>query len=93
MIYMSGHSSDEFVASVFMNGGSQAVRLPKECRVSGTRVRVRKVGDAVILEPLRKPSWPRGFWDRLASLPPIADDMTAPAAPRERPDRDARLDF
>ncbi|MDE3127901.1 MAG: AbrB/MazE/SpoVT family DNA-binding domain-containing protein [Gemmatimonadota bacterium] len=90
---MSDEPAGEFFASVFTNGGSQAVRLPKECRVAGTRVRVRKVGDAVILEPLRKPKWPRGYWDRLASLPPIADDMAPPPAPRERPDRDARLDF
>jgi antitoxin VapB len=91
-VYMAKDSAGEYVATVFMNGGSQAVRLPKECRMAGTKVRVRKVGTSVILEPLRKPKWPRGFWDRLASLPPMADDMTAPEAPPDRPDRDAELD-
>jgi antitoxin VapB len=42
-------------AKVFMHGRSQAVRLPKEFRFDGTEVRVSKVGDKVILEPLKKP--------------------------------------
>ena len=33
-------------------GHSQAVRLPKEFRFEGTGVRLSKVGDKVILEPL-----------------------------------------
>ena len=35
-----------------MHGRSQAVRLPKEFRFEGTEVRVSKVGDKVVLEPL-----------------------------------------
>lgn len=41
-------------AKLFMHGRSQAVRLPKEFRFEGTEVRVTKVGDKVILEPLKK---------------------------------------
>ena len=33
---------------------SEAVRLPKEFRFEGTEVRVSKVGNKVILEPLKK---------------------------------------
>jgi antitoxin VapB len=43
-------------AKLFMHGRSQAVCLPDELRFEGTEVRVSKVGDKVILEPLRKPS-------------------------------------
>jgi antitoxin VapB len=39
-------------AKLFMHGRSQAVRLPKEFRFEGTEVRVSKVGDKVILEPV-----------------------------------------
>ena len=39
-------------ASLFMNGRSQAVRLPKEFRFEGTHVYVRKDGDRVILTPI-----------------------------------------
>lgn len=35
-----------------MHGRSQAVRLPKEFRLDGTEVRIRRDGDKVILEPL-----------------------------------------
>lgn len=36
-------------ASLFMNGRSQAVRLPKEFRFEGTHVYARKEGNRVIL--------------------------------------------
>lgn len=35
-----------------MHGRSQAVRLPKEFRFSGSEVRVRRVGTGVLLEPI-----------------------------------------
>ncbi len=41
-------------AKLFMHGRSQAVRLPKEFRFEGTEVRVSKVGNKVILEPLAR---------------------------------------
>ena len=42
------------VAKLFTNGRSQAVRLPKEYRFSGSEVYTRKVGDAVLLFPKDK---------------------------------------
>jgi antitoxin VapB len=50
-------------AKIFKNGRSQAVRLPKEFRLKGTEVSIRKEGDKVILEPLEKTQWPERFWD------------------------------
>ncbi len=41
-------------AKIFMHGRSQAVRLPKEFRLPGKEVRVRKVGSGVLLEPIEK---------------------------------------
>ena len=41
-------------AKLFKHGRSQAVRLPKEFRFEGTEVRVSKVGDKVVLEPIEK---------------------------------------
>jgi antitoxin VapB len=49
-------------AKLFMHGRSQAVRLPKEYRFEGAEVRVRKVGNNVILEPLEKPSFDVEAW-------------------------------
>jgi antitoxin VapB len=38
-------------AKLFRNGRSQAVRLPREFRFEGDRVRVRRVVGGVLLEP------------------------------------------
>src|SRR6266700_1546156 len=50
------------IAKLFMHGRSQAVCLPEEFRFEGTEVRVSKVGDKVILEPLRKPPLDVDAW-------------------------------
>jgi len=42
-------------ARIFQSGRSQAVRLPKEFRFSGTEVGVRHFGTGVLLLPLEDP--------------------------------------
>ena len=44
--------ADQGIAKVFRNGRSQAVRLPREFRFEGEQVRVRRVNEGVLLEPL-----------------------------------------
>ena len=39
-------------ARLFKHGRSQAVRLPKAYRLPGDRVRVRRMGQGVLLEPM-----------------------------------------
>jgi antitoxin VapB len=39
-------------AKLFRNGRSQAVRLPREFRFDGDSVRIRKVAQGVLLEPI-----------------------------------------
>lgn len=39
-------------AKLFKHGRSQAVRLPKEFRLPGSEVRVSRVGNRVVLEPI-----------------------------------------
>jgi antitoxin VapB len=41
-------------AKLFMNGRSQAVRLPKELRMIGSDVFVQKIGEAVLIFPKAK---------------------------------------
>jgi antitoxin VapB len=40
------------IAKIFMHGRSQAVRLPREFRLPGDRVRVRRMGSGILLEPI-----------------------------------------
>ncbi len=44
--------SDSGIAKIFMHGRSQAVRLPMAFRLPGARVRVRRVENGILLEPM-----------------------------------------
>jgi len=44
--------SDLAIAKVFMNGRSQAVRLPKAFRFDTDEVTVERQGDGVVLRPM-----------------------------------------
>ena len=43
-------------AKLFENGQSQAVRLPREFRMAGNEVYIKKQGEAIVLLPKEK-SW------------------------------------
>lgn len=49
-------------AKLFMHGRSQAVRLPKEFRFEGVEVRVSRVGDRVVLEPMETAPFDTAAW-------------------------------
>jgi len=44
-------------AKVFMTGRSQAVRLPKEYRVTGNSVYVKRLGNSIVLTPKAGDRW------------------------------------
>ncbi|QGM97026.1 antitoxin [Methylocystis parvus] len=71
-------------AKLFQHGRSQAVRLPKEFRLPGTEVRVSKVGDKVILEPLESEPFDVDAWRlRLDALG--AKDFLPEGIPDDQP--------
>ena len=77
-------------AKLFMHGRSQAVRLPKEFRFEGSEVRVSKVGDKVILEPITIDF--DKFWAELDALG--AKDFLPDGIPDEPPaEPDPRVFF
>ena len=61
-------------AKVFWSGRSQAVRLPKAFRFDGAEVRIRRHGDAVILEPIEN------GWDWIEVVAGLADESFERAA-------------
>jgi antitoxin VapB len=71
-------------AKLFMHGRSQAVRLPKEFRLPGTEVRVSKMGDKVVLEPMERPPFDaKKFWAEIdaigdRSFPDVRDEDLRP---------------
>ena len=57
-------------AKLFINGRSQAVRIPKELAFNGIdAVNVEKKGNTVILTPARK------TWESFAELPGAEEDF------------------
>lgn len=48
---MKSDASKSARAKLFKHGGSQAVRLPKEFRMPGERVRLTKVPGGVLIQP------------------------------------------
>jgi antitoxin VapB len=69
-------------AKLFRNGRSQAVRLPREFRFEGDSVRVRRVADGVLLEPLLQD--PRQWFaalDKLNVAPFMRAGRKQPKAP------------
>ena len=72
-------------ARLFQSGRSQAVRLPKEFRFSGTEVSVRHFGNGVLLLPVDAP------WATLeAALESFEPGFTLE---REQPEQQARADI
>ena len=71
-------SESRKIARVFMNGRSQAVRLPKEFRFDTDRVAIWREGRQVILSPMFK-DWD----DYFRNSTPLPDDFEA-ATPEMR---------
>jgi antitoxin VapB len=69
-------------ARLFRNGRSQAVRLPREFRFDGDRVRVRRAGRGVLVEPMFADvsEWFSEL-DRFGAEPFMADGRRQPPTP------------
>ncbi|MFC5344979.1 antitoxin [Brevundimonas staleyi] len=65
-------------ARLFAHGGSQAVRLPKAFRFEGQEVSIRREGDAVILEPVRKRATTQADLDAMWARIDALDDPNDP---------------
>jgi antitoxin VapB len=74
--------SDSGIARIFKHGRSQAVRLPLAFRLPGDRVRVRRIGQGILLEPIVTDldAWFREL-DRFADVPFMDDGRRQPPMP------------
>lgn len=71
-------------AKLFTNGGSQAVRLPKDCRFRDEEIFIHKIGSVVILFP-KENKWQA----LLESLDLFTDDFLAePISPLPSEERE-----
>lgn len=81
-IYFNKRRIKMQTARIFANGRSQAVRLPKEFRFSGTDVYIKKIGNMVVLLPKDDPWAPL-----INSLNQFTDDFMQT---RDQPVQDKR---
>ncbi|WP_221032026.1 antitoxin [Actomonas aquatica] len=74
-------------AKLFTNGGSQAIRLPKEFRFPGKEVRIRKTKNGISITPIddEKEKRRQAFIALAGSCPDFPDipPHTAPDLPRD----------
>jgi len=73
------------IAKIFMHGRSQAVRLPLAFRLPGDRVRVRRVENGILLEPMVTDidAWFAEL-DRFADVPFMEDGRRQPPMPEAK---------
>jgi len=71
------------IAKLFMHGRSQAVRLPKEFRLPGKEVRIRRIGRSVLLEPIQESVDMATVWARIDAL--RGDEPFLPEGRPEQP--------
>ncbi len=57
---------------LFKNGRNQAVRIPVEFELPGDMALMRREGDSLIIDPIRK----TGLLALLATLEPIAEEFS-----------------
>ncbi|AYG57855.1 type II toxin-antitoxin system VapB family antitoxin [Rhizobium jaguaris] len=75
-------------AKIFWSGRSQAVRLPKEFRLDGEEVRIRRQGKAIILEPIVED------WDWLETVTgPVDQDFAEAATEQPAEQQSPELDI
>jgi antitoxin VapB len=59
------------IVALFRNGRNQALRIPRDLELPGNEALLRKEGDRLIVEPVRRPS----VLELLASWGPLEEDF------------------
>ena len=69
---------------LFRNGRNQALRIPREFELEGEEAIIRKEGDRLIIEPVRRGK----LLALLASLDPLTDEEAFPDIDHDLPPLD-----
>ena len=75
------------IAKVFQSGNSQAVRLPKEFRITSSEVEIFRRGGDIVLREKHKT-----LAEALAELPPLPEDFEF-EIPAELPHQERTFDW
>ncbi|MFZ0614126.1 MAG: type II toxin-antitoxin system VapB family antitoxin [Desulfobacterales bacterium] len=79
-------------AKIFINGRSQAVRLPKAYRFEGHEVYIKKTPEGVLLIPKNRSVW--DIWEKnlMKYDKPFMTERSQPEIEKERPGLDEIFD-
>ncbi|MCZ7669294.1 MAG: type II toxin-antitoxin system VapB family antitoxin [Chloroflexi bacterium] len=79
-------------AKIFINGRSQAIRLPKAYRFEGTEVYIKKTAEGVLLMPKDNSIW--DVWERNLNKyeTPFITDRNQPETQQDRDGLDELFD-
>jgi antitoxin VapB len=79
-------------AKLFMNGRSQAVRLPKAYRLNGTEVFIKKTAEGVLLIPKDQSVW--DIWEQNLQKyeEPFMEERNQPQNQQKREEIDELFD-
>ena len=75
--------SEERQVRLFRNGRNQAVRIPVEFELPGDEAIMRRDGDRLVIEPVRK----RGLVALLATMQPFEEEFPEIDDPAPGPER------
>jgi antitoxin VapB len=75
--------SEQRHVKLFRNGRNQAVRIPVEFELPGDEAIMRRDGDRLVIEPVRK----RGLTALLKSMQPLQEDFPEIDDPIPAPER------
>lgn len=53
------------IVEIIRSDGDQWVKLPEGFHLDGNSVSIRRLGDSIVLEPLKPSAWPPGFFDQI----------------------------
>ncbi len=79
-------------AKLFMNGRSQAVRLPKTYRIEGSEVYIKKVENGVLLLPKDRSIWETWEKNLMKYEEPFMNERKQPMAQQKREGLDELFD-
>lgn len=79
-------------ARIFMNGRSQAVRIPKEYRFDGKEVYIKKTNEGVLLISKDHSIWDTWEQNIMKYEEPLLSDRNQPNTQQNREELDALFD-
>ncbi len=68
----------------FRNGGSTAVRIPKEFQLEESEVMISRVAEGILISPVTRPATVSEWWDSWEAMPDFMSEGRQQPAAQDR---------